>query len=111
MHRLLLNLDEFSIDHDLVELRLHRGDELVQRIAKREVGAVSLKKRTPDLIESRAIEDQLPSENGDAVGHITCLASRNAWGWRWICHLRSRRRSEEHTSELQSQSNLVCRLL
>src|SRR2546430_7612935 len=26
------------------------------------------------------------------------------------CHLRSQR-SEEHTSELQSQSNLVCRLL
>src|SRR2546427_6841735 len=25
--------------------------------------------------------------------------------------LRARRRSEEHTSELQSQSNLVCRLL
>src|SRR2546430_13392432 len=32
---------------------------------------------------------------------------------RWSCHLfrRSRKRSEEHTSELQSQSNLVCRLL
>src|SRR3989475_1163796 len=27
------------------------------------------------------------------------------WRWRWP------RRSEEHTSELQSQSNLVCRLL
>src|SRR2546430_5478722 len=26
-------------------------------------------------------------------------------------HRRQRRRSEEHTSELQSQSNLVCRLL
>src|SRR2546430_3927226 len=26
-------------------------------------------------------------------------------------HLRPERRSEEHTSELQSQSNLVCRLL
>src|SRR5712691_13235965 len=26
-------------------------------------------------------------------------------------HLRDRQRSEEHTSELQSQSNLVCRLL
>src|SRR5205085_11805765 len=26
-------------------------------------------------------------------------------------HVRVRRRSEEHTSELQSQSNLVCRLL
>src|SRR2546430_17652335 len=27
------------------------------------------------------------------------------------CGTRSRQRSEEHTSELQSQSNLVCRLL
>src|SRR5688572_31105592 len=26
-------------------------------------------------------------------------------------HLRGKQRSEEHTSELQSQSNLVCRLL
>src|SRR5438270_7088974 len=31
--------------------------------------------------------------------------SRSCWGWR------SDVRSEEHTSELQSQSNLVCRLL
>src|SRR3989475_1217962 len=30
---------------------------------------------------------------------------------RLIPQLRSRYRSEEHTSELQSQSNLVCRLL
>src|SRR5688572_31852682 len=41
-----------------------------------------------------------------------CSAPSHAWrlrnwrGWAWsIC------RSEEHTSELQSQSNLVCRLL
>src|SRR2546430_11442868 len=31
-------------------------------------------------------------------------------GWR-IDHILATRRSEEHTSELQSQSNLVCRLL
>src|SRR5688572_31272801 len=30
---------------------------------------------------------------------------------RFITWFRDRRRSEEHTSELQSQSNLVCRLL
>src|SRR2546430_11498836 len=29
--------------------------------------------------------------------------------WRWMSH--HTQRSEEHTSELQSQSNLVCRLL
>src|SRR2546430_12959208 len=35
-----------------------------------------------------------------------CIAS-SAWNTTWS----SRSRSEEHTSELQSQSNLVCRLL
>src|SRR2546430_4310207 len=30
---------------------------------------------------------------------------------RWLCGRNEHRRSEEHTSELQSQSNLVCRLL
>src|SRR5438270_12422374 len=29
----------------------------------------------------------------------------------WIEQVKHRKRSEEHTSELQSQSNLVCRLL
>src|SRR2546427_7843915 len=33
------------------------------------------------------------------------------WGRRRGCEQDSRPRSEEHTSELQSQSNLVCRLL
>src|SRR5438270_2648593 len=32
-------------------------------------------------------------------------------GWRDPSRLQVRLRSEEHTSELQSQSNLVCRLL
>src|SRR2546427_5530406 len=37
-----------------------------------------------------------------------CMKLCASWGWR--CTM-SRSRSEEHTSELQSQSNLVCRLL
>src|SRR6266571_7781671 len=36
--------------------------------------------------------------------------SRSAWAT-WYRAPRSRRRSEEHTSELQSHVNLVCRLL
>src|SRR2546430_9278615 len=40
---------------------------------------------------------QVPSKN------VTCKSPRSPW---INC-----RRSEEHTSELQSQSNLVCRLL
>src|SRR2546430_11346202 len=31
--------------------------------------------------------------------------------WAVLAHRRRRQRSEEHTSELQSQSNIVCRLL
>src|SRR2546427_4706650 len=37
--------------------------------------------------------------------------SGNTAACRLRCGHHSRRRSEEHTSELQSQSNLVCRLL
>src|SRR5688572_32353583 len=51
---------------------------------------------------------------GGAV-HAAGAARRAGRRWRarlWRGHGRSRRpRSEEHTSELQSQSNLVCRLL
>src|SRR2546427_7944055 len=36
---------------------------------------------------------------------------RGAGDGRRVVHWRARARSEEHTSELQSQSNLVCRLL
>src|SRR2546430_3830647 len=36
---------------------------------------------------------------------------RASWAWCWREIRSARNRSEEHTSELQSQSNLVCRLL
>src|SRR2546427_7777626 len=43
------------------------------------------------------------------ASHATSsAATRHKGGWG---RLATRRRSEEHTSELQSQSNLVCRLL
>ncbi len=59
MHRLLVHLDQLSIHHNLVELRFHRRDELVQNISKREVGAVALKERAANLIETCAIKNQL----------------------------------------------------
>src|SRR5256885_2697839 len=41
---------------------------------------------------------------------ISFLVTADALGrWAWHCHLMFR--SEEHTSELQSPCNLVCRLL
>src|SRR2546430_13647966 len=48
---------------------------------------------------SDAREDAIDRpEHGALRGHVAA-------------HVREQRRSEEHTSELQSQSNLVCRLL
>src|SRR2546430_8060044 len=52
--------------------------------------------------------------------YTTLFRSRPVWlllpfaaDWRWLLNCRESPwyRSEEHTSELQSQSNLVCRLL
>src|SRR4029450_3525987 len=69
----LVHLDEFSLDHDLVELRFHSRDELVQSVAKREVGAVSLKKCAANLVKRRAVENQLSSKNTDGVRNIAKL--------------------------------------
>src|SRR6266478_9827339 len=83
MHRLLLNLDKLSIDHDLVELRFHGREELVQNIAEREIRAVPLKESPPDLIVSGAIKNQLRSGHLDAVGYIAQLSIRGSWYRRW----------------------------
>src|SRR2546430_3541308 len=53
-------------------------------------------------------------ERGEPIGNdcsslLETIRDRDA---RWVAGTtRARHRSEEHTSELQSQSNLVCRLL
>src|SRR5256885_5753712 len=43
--------------------------------------------------------------------HVAVHCRTAAWRARWIRHLDVDPRSEEHTSELQSPCNLVCRLL
>src|SRR6478735_9861287 len=54
----------------------------------------------------------------DVVAHLTAGASTGRWAWlrsiaaaRFDADRHNARRSEEHTSELQSPCNLVCRLL
>src|SRR5205085_10661586 len=46
-----------------------------------------------------------------AAGHSALNLNRTAELFGACGHVESMQRSEEHTSELQSQSNLVCRLL
>ena len=91
----LVHADEIAVDDDLVKLRFHRRDQLVQDIAKREVGAVALKKRAPDLIESCAVKNELRPGNTDRVGDIALFNILDR-GWRcssqWCANIADLRR-------------------
>src|SRR2546430_8455296 len=50
----------------------------------------------------------VPGNDPQSAAHVVGLLLRNGIE---VTRLRQATRSEEHTSELQSQSNLVCRLL
>src|SRR5207249_4412046 len=45
------------------------------------------------------------------LGLAACLAAASGGRWRWVWFFALMGRSEEHTSELQSRFDLVCRLL
>src|SRR2546430_5736840 len=59
------------------------------------------------LFRSIRITGAIPAKQS---GHHD-LHDSSAGTWRWCAGGALGHRSEEHTSELQSQSNLVCRLL
>src|SRR2546430_13656696 len=69
----------------------HRGGDLQRPLAGLPAAHVLLLEQAPDLVPCHRLGDQAVAERL----HAERLAVR----------------SEEHTSELQSQSNLVCRLL
>src|SRR5258706_11243106 len=58
-------------------------------------------------IYTLSLHDALPIST---QAHLRCKASSACWWWPAAAR-RTRWRSEEHTSELQSLTNLVCRLL
>src|SRR5438477_7017811 len=70
LYGLLLHLNQLSIDHDLVELRFHGREELVQNVAEAEIGAISLKEGTANGWPTGAVKNQLCSKNTDGVGNI-----------------------------------------
>src|SRR5438128_11136136 len=77
MHRLLVHADQLSIEYDLVELRFHDRNQLVQNISECEISAVSLKKRAADLRPACAVKNQLRSKDANGVGHIALLSTAN----------------------------------
>src|SRR5688572_32694558 len=58
------------------------------------------------LVKEEDEEEDEPSAPGNTMRFVAAAWPRWWWASRSCCS-----RSEEHTSELQSQSNLVCRLL
>src|SRR2546430_5796821 len=65
-------------------------------------------------IYTLSLHDALPicsCANTEAANALGILSQRRGISRKTSCNGSLRERSEEHTSELQSQSNLVCRLL
>src|SRR2546426_6987668 len=74
------------------------------------MASASLSQRSPHAVAARI---QARADGSAEVGRL--LLERRGFAPVGVAHslglLRARRRSEEHTSELQSPCNLVCRLL
>src|SRR2546430_7679092 len=69
------------------------------------------RKPAPPVTKTRLVVI-VPDQRCRRDQRLNCTLTTNArrtWKFGWECTFV--RRSEEHTSELQSQSNLVCRLL
>src|SRR2546430_12617009 len=69
--------------------------------------------QVPDAFLRSAVDFELPTAGSYAVGCAFLPRSADECGLAMaaIEKIAASERSEEHTSELQSQSNLVCRLL
>src|SRR5690242_14405116 len=113
MHRLLVYADKLSVNHNLVKLRFYCRDELVENIVEREVGAVALEKRAPNLRESGAVKNQLTSKHADGVRDIALLHILDRCrcrGGQWclnIPHLRGRR-FEKGRSSARTARRCTC---
>src|SRR5690606_39806741 len=75
-------------------------------------GAVTMPATCPALASSTApLTNSTAPRPAVAESRPGATSPRGSPGWRMLSTPGSQRRSEEHTSELQSRENLVCRLL
>src|SRR2546430_12196309 len=96
---------EQTIDYAIEAMRAGAFDYITKPFDLRQVGASVQRalKHQRLLEEKRRYENHLEEMVMERIVEIEHLAYHD--------HLTDLARSEEHTSELQSQSNLVCRLL
>src|SRR5205814_8955157 len=87
----------------LFRSRLHRPDRLAVDTRREQAGA-----EQPVGLLGGLAERELLDHDAEGVGDVLVESAGLA---SWSSSSRSARRSEEHTSELQSLRHLVCRLL
>src|SRR5262249_57082192 len=85
------------------------NDSAARFAAARRLGATSVAAMLPETSMARMTVPAARDTGTDADGPATAIASTATPTM--VNHTPPRRRSEEHTSELQSLTNLVCRLL
>src|SRR5207249_12012006 len=71
IYRLLLHYDQLAIDDHLIKLRLHRRDDLIDRVSQREVSRIALEEGAANCAERAVIKNQLCSGDLDVVRDIT----------------------------------------
>src|SRR5437588_6557480 len=69
-NRFLLHDDQLAIYYHLVELRLYRGNDLVDAVSQSEVGGVALKERAANRGPGCSVKNQLSAGDLDVVGNI-----------------------------------------
>ena len=69
-NRFLLHTNERFVQDDLIKLLTHESDDLIDGVAKGEVGAVLLKVRAPDRWKGRAGENQLRGLDAKKIGVV-----------------------------------------
>src|SRR5688572_9994661 len=103
--------EELGVPYELHALSLDRGDhKKPEYLAINPVGKVpAITHQGVTITEAAAICTYLADEFPAAKLAVPVGTPQRGLYLKWLFYSPSR--SEEHTSELQSQSNLVCRLL
>src|SRR2546430_9883647 len=94
---------------DLVEISCHGGMLVSARVLEACLRAGARAARPGEFTERAFLNGKMDLTQAEAV--IDLIRARSDLALRSATEQLEGRRSEEHTSELQSQSNLVCRLL
>src|SRR2546427_2121307 len=103
MARLLIIDDDVTLRQALTKHLEHAGHE-VRQAADGDAGIRAYERHAADVV---IVDIFMPGQGGlQTIGRL-----RREWPAVKIVAMSGVKRSEEHTSELQSQSNLVCRLL